>query len=651
MQRYNGQLINQFANAVNGNAAAGAQVTVKVKSSGATATLYATSSLGGGTLPNPLTTDSRGYFGFYAPDGVYTLDFNIAGTPQQEIQLQDVADLQAQFDNALANAGYIPVGTFTAGCTVSQSNGVVSDGTSYWRWDGALPKTVTAGSSPTPTGVGNWILVSDGALKNDLAAANSTVLVGGVEAGNLADRAKVYTSLEDYSGTPLQKLQAAYNSGATYIKATLPSYDFGAITGNTVLFTATRFVDIDFQGAEVKVQSQNTSAFTETAFIRFSDTNGNVRNFVFDDEAFLFAGPSRGAQPIQIYNSAANTSGYTFENILIKRGQSLFTAFSANPLTARARNIFLVGRIEGVSTYYGVNLANNGDNLVGSYKVGDFNRAFFAYGTDGVDIQYVAETGQPSSGALLISSTGSSAPATQNYKIRAEYKSLNGNVCIKGQTAADTGVYRNIDIDLTVLALNTNKTTAYFFSLGDDAAASGTYTVENLSLKLYSTVEFLESVRVATDTPNITRVNVLTNGSRVIGGYENALKRVNFNTTTQGYFAGNLTTGNVLLSNRQIGQGKNVSSLFACELSVVGYNDTSFAGQRLFMAKYLVSGYISSGGAATITGNTEISRVNVGASPYPVVTITGTTGGITVAADTYTNATSRLCVTCTALRV
>ena len=49
----------------------------------------------------------------------------------------------------------------------------------------------------------------------DLADVNSTVLVGGVEAGNIADRAKVYASLEDYSGTPLQKLQAAYDSGST----------------------------------------------------------------------------------------------------------------------------------------------------------------------------------------------------------------------------------------------------------------------------------------------------------------------------------------------------------------------------------------------------------------------------------------------------
>lgn len=187
MQKYNGQLINQFSSSINGNAAAGALVTVRVKSSGAIASLYASDDVGGATLPNPLTTDSRGYFGFYAADGVYTIDYSVTGTPQTVIQLQDVADLQDQFNDALANAGYIPVGTFAAGCTVSQSNGVVSDGSSYWRWDGALPKTVTAGSAPTPTGVGGWFVVSDQALRGDLADSASAVLIAGVEAADVAD--------------------------------------------------------------------------------------------------------------------------------------------------------------------------------------------------------------------------------------------------------------------------------------------------------------------------------------------------------------------------------------------------------------------------------------------------------------------------------
>ena len=202
MQRYNGQLINQFPNTINGNAAAGVQVTIRVKSSGTLATLYATNSVGGGTLPNPLTTDAKGYYGFYAADGVYTLDVNISGTPQLEIQLQDVADLQAQFDAALANAGYIPVGTFAAGCTVSQSNGAVSDGSSFWRWDGALPKTVTAGSEPTPTGAGNWILISDGAFRASLASATSTELVADVEAFALVGQLKSLGATEFFDLSP-----------------------------------------------------------------------------------------------------------------------------------------------------------------------------------------------------------------------------------------------------------------------------------------------------------------------------------------------------------------------------------------------------------------------------------------------------------------
>ena len=214
MQRYNGQLINQFPSAITGNAAAGVQVTVRIKSSGAIATLYATNSTSGATLSNPLTTDSVGSYSFYAADGVYTLDFSYSGLPQQVIQLQDVAALQSQFDDALANAGYVPVGTFSAGCTVSQSNGIVSDGVSYWRWDGALPKTVTAGSSPTPTGVGGWFLVSDSGLRGDLGDVNSSVSVAGFEARYLS---RIVPTVKTLQATDaLYQAVVGFASGQTY---------------------------------------------------------------------------------------------------------------------------------------------------------------------------------------------------------------------------------------------------------------------------------------------------------------------------------------------------------------------------------------------------------------------------------------------------
>lgn len=186
MQKYNGQLIRQFASPVSGNAASGVTVTVRRKSDNALATLYADNNIAGATLSNPITTTSTGHFAFYAPDDVYTLTFSDS-TPVQVIQLQDVAELQAQFDAAVLNAGYIPSGTFSAGATLTQANQVLSDGSSYWRWDGGFPKTVTAGSAPTPTGVGGWIVLSDFALRGDLNSATSTVPVGPFQAKQLGN--------------------------------------------------------------------------------------------------------------------------------------------------------------------------------------------------------------------------------------------------------------------------------------------------------------------------------------------------------------------------------------------------------------------------------------------------------------------------------
>lgn len=228
MQKYNGQLIRQFASNVTGNAASGVAVTVRKQSDASLATLYATNNIAGATLPNPITTTDKGFFAFYAADGVYTLTFSDS-TPVQVIQLQDVAELQSQFDAAVLAGGYIPSGTFSAGATLTQANQVLSDGSSYWRWDGTRPKVVSAGSAPTPTGVGGWIVLSDFALRGDLAGAGSAVLVGGATAasvalatdianGNFVTPEQFFTgSLVDVNADWLSACQSAVNTGKTVL--------------------------------------------------------------------------------------------------------------------------------------------------------------------------------------------------------------------------------------------------------------------------------------------------------------------------------------------------------------------------------------------------------------------------------------------------
>jgi len=233
MQKYNGQLIRQFASSVSGNAASGVTVMVRRQSDSALATLYAENSTSGATLVNPITTSSTGHFSFYAEDGVYTLTFSDT-TPQQVIQLQDVSELQAQFDAAVLNAGYIPSGTFSAGATLTQANQVLSDGSSYWRWDGSFPKVVTAGSAPTPTGVGGWIVLSDFALRGDLADTGSSVLVGGVEAGRVASNSRRVNIL-DYVTNKANALSGTENIRPA-IEAAVRFLMTGDQVGGTVYF-------------------------------------------------------------------------------------------------------------------------------------------------------------------------------------------------------------------------------------------------------------------------------------------------------------------------------------------------------------------------------------------------------------------------------
>ncbi|MHA1118234.1 tail fiber/spike domain-containing protein [Enterobacter kobei] len=87
---------------------------------------------------------------------------------------------------AISQYGWIPVGTFQAGATLTLPNQILKDTTNgeYYRWDGSfLPsgKIVPAGSTPSSTGgtgVGAWLSVGDSALRSMLAANDGEKLVG-----------------------------------------------------------------------------------------------------------------------------------------------------------------------------------------------------------------------------------------------------------------------------------------------------------------------------------------------------------------------------------------------------------------------------------------------------------------------------------------
>lgn len=93
--------------------------------------------------------------------------------------------LEDLYHQAIAAAGYVLMDSFQTGATLTLANQALrwalpdGDG-EYYRWDGTLPKTVPASSTPASTGgtgVGKWVGVGDAALRSQLTTPSSGIKV------------------------------------------------------------------------------------------------------------------------------------------------------------------------------------------------------------------------------------------------------------------------------------------------------------------------------------------------------------------------------------------------------------------------------------------------------------------------------------------
>ena len=184
MYQYSNSLIRQFSSAVTGNAAVGVQATVYVGETGTLASLF---EVNGSPKSNPVTTDGKGFYSFSLADGDYRIVFSSSQFATLRISVLDGAQIREDFDDLVASntafriaqqaaydsfvlsQGWDQVGTFAAGFTFTSPNQVGQDSSgSWWRWNGAFPKVVTAGTLPSSDA--NYKLVGDGVLRSDLNA-------------------------------------------------------------------------------------------------------------------------------------------------------------------------------------------------------------------------------------------------------------------------------------------------------------------------------------------------------------------------------------------------------------------------------------------------------------------------------------------------
>ncbi|NBM13653.1 MULTISPECIES: GDSL-type esterase/lipase family protein [unclassified Proteus (in: enterobacteria)] len=119
---------------------------------------------------------------------------------------------------AMQNYGYITKKSFESGNTIINPNDVLlweSNG-EYYRWDGELPKVVSAGSTPESAGgigKGAWVGVGDASLRSAMKNENGSDLINGTKSvvgsvtrsltDMLSDNISVrdFGGVDDYDGT------------------------------------------------------------------------------------------------------------------------------------------------------------------------------------------------------------------------------------------------------------------------------------------------------------------------------------------------------------------------------------------------------------------------------------------------------------------
>lgn len=465
------------------------------------------------------------------------------------------------------------------------------------------------------------------------------------------------------TGTACRSSVAALLADATVsnILGTGGAYWFGDVAVNSVVHDVTRDVVIDWRGSLLVCACDNSQSGTDAALFRFTDCRANISNYTFDDINFTFSGSSRGVAPVVIRAMTTSTSGHSIGPLHVVRGQSLLTCVSGSPVLYRSSGINFVGSCTGDNVYYGLNCANNGDNVSGTYSLARTNRALFVYGVDGVNVRCHTDISDPASAAILLSNSGAGFPATQNVKCTASFGELNGPVVIADQPVADgAGRYINIDVTCSFDALGSNLLASQPIArVGAYDNGGSLYTVEKTMLTSNIGIAVLPGpnialldvpVQVYTPSPNHGLLRLDTSS-----GYSTQQL---FPKNAAGVYMGPVVFANgryfrsisgsleasgaecVIPSKYLAAKKKNAE--VSLHLRVTARNGVGGSNQYT-MREYIVLGTLNSAGAFTLVRATQIVTDTTGGTVLTLTVASAPGGaGLSVTGSGYTGAFASL---------
>lgn len=560
-----------------GNAVVNASVRITTLD-GALAVIY-TDAIGT-VAANPTPVDATGRFSFYAVNGHYSAQVYVGGVlygSLTDITLFDPADNPSASLAQLAAPG-----------------------------GGALVKTVAAVA---------------GAVARTITAKGRDV-VSILDVGMVADWNG--TTGTD-NGPKLAALLA--DTSISKIIGAPGSFWFGNIVGDSTLATVGHPLVIDWAGAKLFAGETNpTAGNVATAFIKVLNTGRfRMENFEFTDTTFAFANNSRGIQPIQIMNTGTSvTSGYSLGPFHVHAGQSLLTVASNNAGVAVAKQINFVGSCRGGTVYYGVNLANSGDQFHGVYTLENVYRSAYVYGVEDVTIKLHSKATQASSANLLVNAKA--VRPTRNIKIEATLDVLNGPVLV----TADTGtgaILDNIDIDVYARTDGGNAGTAESMvsigamDSGSNWTASDTATFKGIRVRARPLFRYaMGNVAMRTAGANVGLVDVTDTAMSPYWGtgtYKNTGVHFKRGNKTAIGGIGDLASSPVKIDLKKIiPLGPRIVMGILRVMSFVGE-------ASMTMKEYRLAGFFASDGTHTIAGfsATQVSTVQAGAY-NPIITVT-----------------------------
>jgi hypothetical protein len=360
----------------------------------------------------------------------------------------------------------------------------------------------------------------DVTLRANLAAANSAVLVGGVEAGDVGKVAQLFITPEMFGavGNGITNDSAAIKSWleSPHKKVAKKGavYNLGLLAGDASLASTTGLDhDIDFNFSKIVCAGDISAVYTATAMLRVTNGRLAVRNLAgFNDTNFASRGSGRGVAPWLVVNDGVNTEGYSLDNIVLDNCQSFGTFFSANS-AYQARGIhFGAGCVVKGNCERGVTLSDSGSNISGSFKLsGTVNRNLFAQNVSGIDLLIYGGTCAASSGNVLI--ICDDAKEMRGIKLKLVNEKIY-SVSLVAKGAAS--IFKDVNIDVWASEVGDVNTEVIRLGVQDNAGnwlPSVNFTAKDVNFRIRSNTKSFVEFGMQTYSTNVEYVSLDTFGN------------------------------------------------------------------------------------------------------------------------------------------